>query len=63
MSMQSRLAALEKRHEALKKEIETVAARPATDELKIASLKRQKLQIKDEIAKLHVGPEPARLQA
>lgn len=52
MSMQNHLAALEKRREALKKEIEECEAHPSIDNLKIASLKRQKLQLKDEIRKL-----------
>jgi hypothetical protein len=52
MTVESHLAALEKRREALKKEIEQYEARPSIDQTKIAGLKRQKLQIKDEIQRL-----------
>lgn len=52
MSMQSHLAELERRHEALEQEITDAIAHPATDDLKIVELKRKKLQVKDEIARL-----------
>lgn len=51
MSMQS-LADLEQRHRALEDEIKEVLAHPAADDLKVAELKRQKLHLKDEIARL-----------
>lgn len=51
MSMQS-LADLEQRHRALEAEINESLAHPATDELRITELKRQKLHLKDEIARL-----------
>lgn len=52
MSLESHLAALEQRHDALNKEIEKALVYPAIDELKLAELKRRKLQLKDEITKL-----------
>lgn len=52
MSLENHLAALEQRHEALEKEIEKALVHPATDELKLAELKRRKLYLKDEIVKL-----------
>ena len=52
MSMQSHLTELEKRHQALEQEIHEASAHPATDDLKIVELKRKKLQVKDEIARL-----------
>ncbi len=52
MSLETHLTALTQRHEALDKEITKELARPATDELKLAELKRRKLLLKDEIAKL-----------
>jgi len=52
MSIQTHLAELEKRHQALEQEICEAQAHPATDDLKIAELKRRKLQVKDEIARL-----------
>jgi hypothetical protein len=52
MSMQAHLAELEKRHQALEDEINEALAHPATDDLKLAELKRRKLLVKDEIARL-----------
>lgn len=52
MSVESHLAELERRHQALKREIQEAMAHPGTDETEIAALKRRKLQIKDEIARL-----------
>ena len=52
MSIQSHLAELEKRHQALEQEIDEAKAHPAVDDLKIAELKRRKLLLKDEITRL-----------
>ena len=52
MSMQSHLAELEKRHQALEQELTDALAHPSSDDLKVAELKRRKLQLKDEIARL-----------
>ena len=52
MSIQSHLADLEQRHEALENEIAEAMAHPSTDDLTIAQLKRRKLQVKDEIERL-----------
>lgn len=52
MSLQAHLAELEKRHESLKREIEDALAHPSVDDLEIAELKRRKLQLKDEIARV-----------
>ncbi len=52
MSRENHLAALGQRHDALDKEIEKELGHPAKDELKLAEMKRRKLQLKDEIAKL-----------
>ena len=52
MAIQSHLAELERRHQALEQEISEALAHPSTDGLKIAELKRRKLQVKDEIARL-----------
>ena len=58
MSMQSHLAELERRHRALEAEIADALAHPSTDDLKLAELKRRKLQVKDEIQRLrHELPE------
>ena len=52
MPLQSHLAELERRHEALDRDIAREWAYPGTDEIKLAELKRRKLQLKDEIARL-----------
>ena len=52
MGIQSHLAELERRHRALEDEINDAIAHPSTDDLKIAELKRRKLQVKDELARL-----------
>ena len=52
MSTQSHLAELEKRHASLETEIAEALQHPSTDDLTLAELKRRKLQIKDEIARL-----------
>jgi hypothetical protein len=52
MAIESHLAELEKRHEALKEEISEALAHPSADDLQIAELKRRKLQVKDEIARI-----------
>jgi hypothetical protein len=52
MSMQSHLAELEKRHQALEDQINDCQTHPAVDDLKLVELKRKKLQVKDEIERL-----------
>ena len=52
MPMQSHLAELQRRHDALDREIAKEWARPSADEARLVELKRRKLLIKDEIAKL-----------
>jgi hypothetical protein len=52
MTMESHLAELERRHQALEKEIAEAATHPGTDTLSITELKRKKLQLKDEIERL-----------
>ena len=52
MSIQTHLAELERRHQALEQEIYEAQTHPAADNLKIAELKRRKLQVKDEIVRL-----------
>ena len=54
MSIQTHLAELERRHQALEDEISEALAHPSTDDLTIAQLKRRKLQVKDQIARLRL---------
>ena len=52
MSRETHLAALGQRHDALDEEIAKESVHPAKDEFKLGEMKRRKLQLKDEIAKL-----------
>jgi hypothetical protein len=52
MSIQSHLAELERKHQALEAELADALAHPSVDDMTIAELKRRKLQVKDEIARL-----------
>ena len=52
MAIESHLAELERRHQALEQEISEALAHPSTDDLNIAELKRRKLHVKDEISRL-----------
>ena len=53
MSKAPYLADLEMRHRALQAEIVEACAHPSIDNLQIVALKRRKLLVKDEIARLH----------
>ena len=52
MAMQTHLAELEQRHRALEAELAEALAHPSIDGLQLAELKRRKLQLKDQIARL-----------
>ncbi len=52
MALENHLVELERRHDALDREIAKELIRPSADELRLAELKRKKLLLKDEIAKL-----------
>ncbi len=52
MTTESHLAELERRHADLEKEISEVMTHPSADMAVITELKRRKLHIKDEIARL-----------
>jgi hypothetical protein len=52
MSIQSHLAELERKHQALETELADAMAHPSIDDATIVELKRRKLHVKDEIARL-----------
>jgi hypothetical protein len=52
MSRAAHLAELERRHRALEAELVEARAHPSIDNLEIVELKRRKLLVKDEIARL-----------
>lgn len=51
MSLASHLTELRRKHETLSTEVEAEEKRPGADHLRIAQLKREKLRLKEEIAK------------
>ncbi|MGD1886012.1 MAG: YdcH family protein [Cohaesibacteraceae bacterium] len=52
MTVESHLAELQKRHQAMDLRIADEERRPAKDQTNIAAMKRQKLSLKDEIERL-----------
>ena len=52
MAIESHVAELERRHQALEKQIEDALNRPGTDPLKLAEMKKRKLHLKDEIFRM-----------
>ena len=52
MPLQNHLTELERKHEALEREIHDAVTRPSSDETRVAKLKRRKLQLKDEMSRL-----------
>jgi hypothetical protein len=54
MSIEAHLAELERRHRALEAEINEARSHPSIDNLQIVALKRRKLLVKDEIARLQI---------
>lgn len=52
MSLGSHLTELRKKHDALSEAVEAAQRHPGTDDLKIAAMKKQKLKLKEEIARL-----------
>ncbi|HBM58669.1 MAG TPA: DUF465 domain-containing protein [Citreicella sp.] len=63
MTMESHVAELERRHAALEAELHTAMTQPATDDLTVASIKRRKLALKDEINRLRAGDGAVYAQA
>lgn len=52
MSAEARKAALERRHAAIETELQQLHNQPAADTLSAQALKRRKLQVKDELARM-----------
>ena len=52
MTIASHLVELRKKHETLSEQVEQAQRSPGADALKIAELKKQKLRLKEEIARL-----------
>ncbi|MCK0151630.1 DUF465 domain-containing protein [Marivita sp. S6314] len=52
MSLTSHLQELKRKHQSLSEEVEQAQRAPGVDDLAIASLKKQKLRLKEEIERL-----------
>ena len=52
MSLASHLEELQRKHGEIERQLHTAANSPSTDDLEIATLKRRKLALKDEIERL-----------
>ena len=52
MAVQNHLTELERKHQALEREIHSAETHPSTDDARLAELKRRKLQLKDEMSRL-----------
>jgi len=52
MSVEARKEALERRHAVLEAQLQSLTTRPKSDSLQAAALKREKLRVKDEMARL-----------
>lgn len=52
MSLSSRLQELKRKHAHLSTSVEELQRSPATDDLEIAKMKKQKLMLKEEISRL-----------
>lgn len=55
MSIASHIEELKKKHQALSEQVDVAQRAPSVSTLKIAELKKQKLRIKEEIARLSVN--------
>ena len=56
MSLASHLEELQRKHGELERELDEALMHPSVDDLDIATLKRRKLEIKDEMEKLKARP-------
>ena len=57
MSLQSHLAELQKKHQALEEQINECLVHRATDDLMVVELKRKKLLVNDQIERLRHGEQ------
>jgi len=55
MSLSSHVEELKKKHQTLSLQVEEAQRAPGSNDLEIATLKKQKLKLKEEIERLSVG--------
>ncbi|HEY5037889.1 MAG TPA: DUF465 domain-containing protein [bacterium] len=63
MTIQAHITELEQRHYAIEKKNAEALKHNSIDDLKIVELKRQKLQLKDEIERLRHGADDSKSKA
>lgn len=56
MALASHLAELQRKHGDIERELDEALLHPSVDDLEIATLKRRKLALKDEMEKLKTKP-------
>ena len=56
MSLANHLEELQRKHTDIERELDEALLHPSVDDMEIVTLKRRKLAIKDEIAKLRAEP-------
>ena len=59
MPLQNHLIELERKHQALEREIQDAITRPSSDDVRVNQLKRRKLLLKDEMSRLKSPERPA----
>lgn len=52
MSLNGRISELQKKHQQISQQVETYERTPSSDPIKVSSLKKEKLRLKEEIARL-----------
>ncbi len=52
MTLSSHITELKKKHDRLSSQVERIQNRPSADPLKVVSLKKQKLKLKEQIERL-----------
>ena len=57
MALDAHVEELSGKHRALDKQIQEETAKPSSDDLRIAELKRQKLVLKDRVTRLRTQPK------
>jgi hypothetical protein len=55
MSLSSHLHELQKKHDALSKQVETAQRSPGTSDLEIGEMKKLKLKLKEEIERMQIA--------
>jgi hypothetical protein len=59
MPLMNHVTELERKHQALERQIQDALNHSSTDDMTLAELKRRKLQLKDEIARLKGASAPS----